>query len=391
VSQEATTKRSILKTAEKLFADRGFANTKISDISSQVGIRDSTIYEHFRNKEDILFTIPEEKVIELINKTEEHIKGIFDAKTKLGKLTWLYLEHLSNNKDLAKLLLFEIRSYREFYKWNCYSIFKKFNENFRQIISEGQQNNEFGSDISPSVILKLFYGTIDNIVIAWLIHNVPADPMEFFNDFFDLLIHAIQKENGRKNLNKKERIMDAAYKIFAQYGYKKARIQDIIQAAGVGDGTIYQYFENKQEILFSLAINKANECFAVQKKCLDRRLDIEDKIDTYIREYLYFISSEKEAAASFILDTRYNRYYYQTESYKIFRETGRILHDLIVEGIEQHRYRQNVNPYLATLMIFGIIDQTILSWIILDKPISFTQTHISISKLIRKALKQDTE
>ena len=71
-----STKESILEAAEIMFSIRGFSDTKISDISGSVGVSDSTLYEHFENKEDILFTIPREKTQRLIDINDRHLRGL---------------------------------------------------------------------------------------------------------------------------------------------------------------------------------------------------------------------------------------------------------------------------------------------------------------------------
>ena len=58
------------------------------------------------------------------------------------------------------------------------------------------------------------------------------------------------KRNGRAE--KRDRIIDAATEVFAAKGFHSARISDIARLAGVADGTIYLYFKNKEDLLFSI-------------------------------------------------------------------------------------------------------------------------------------------
>lgn len=51
---------------------------------------------------------------------------------------------------------------------------------------------------------------------------------------------------------KRKRIIDAAYKVFASKGYKNASIKDIAKEADVTPGLIHYYFKNKEELLFSV-------------------------------------------------------------------------------------------------------------------------------------------
>lgn len=53
-------------------------------------------------------------------------------------------------------------------------------------------------------------------------------------------------------------ILDAAEHVFAARGYHKATIRTIAQQAGVADGTIYNYFANKEELLLGL-LDRLNE------------------------------------------------------------------------------------------------------------------------------------
>ena len=51
--------------------------------------------------------------------------------------------------------------------------------------------------------------------------------------------------------NKKDKrrlIIEAAMKIFARDGFHKATISDIAEVAGIGKGTVYEYFNSKTEL-----------------------------------------------------------------------------------------------------------------------------------------------
>ena len=56
----------------------------------------------------------------------------------------------------------------------------------------------------------------------------------------------------KKNTEKYYRIIQAATKMFARKGFYKTRISEIAMEAEVADGTVYIYFENKDDILISL-------------------------------------------------------------------------------------------------------------------------------------------
>ena len=52
----------IIEAAVKIFAKKGFYNAKVSEIAREASVADGTIYLYFKNKDDILISLFEEKM-----------------------------------------------------------------------------------------------------------------------------------------------------------------------------------------------------------------------------------------------------------------------------------------------------------------------------------------
>jgi TetR/AcrR family fatty acid metabolism transcriptional regulator len=52
--------------------------------------------------------------------------------------------------------------------------------------------------------------------------------------------------------DRRAQILEVAKGVFAEHGYHRANIADVCEAAGIGRGTLYQYFDNKQAVLLAL-------------------------------------------------------------------------------------------------------------------------------------------
>ncbi|GAF65191.1 putative transcriptional regulator [Bacillus sp. TS-2] len=52
--------------------------------------------------------------------------------------------------------------------------------------------------------------------------------------------------------DKRQRLIDAAYKVFSNKGYSNASIKDIAQEAGITSGLVHYYFKNKEDLLLSV-------------------------------------------------------------------------------------------------------------------------------------------
>jgi AcrR family transcriptional regulator len=76
---------------------------------------------------------------------------------------------------------------------------------------------------------------------------------------------------------RRNQILDAATKVFAEKGFHRATIKDVAKAAGIADGTIYNYFENKTALILGL-LERLNESE-------QRGVDFEQAIKGDIREW----------------------------------------------------------------------------------------------------------
>lgn len=128
ISKGSKTKDKILKHALKLFASKGYKATTVRDISGSIGIKQSALYNHFKNKDEILETL-------IGNLTSSAIVTLFNNKEsqelhKQGKsllmsigTTFKLIGFDKENEALFKLLMQEIfrnEAIREIYNDNFY-------------------------------------------------------------------------------------------------------------------------------------------------------------------------------------------------------------------------------------------------------------------------------
>ncbi len=388
MGNENSTKVLLLEAAELLFATKGFENTTISDISSAVGISESTVYEHFKNKEDILFSVPLARTLELIQINEDHLRGLTGARVKLRKLIWNYFEFLKKNENYTSLLLFELRRNRAFYKTEVYEEFRLFGRSFRAVVLEGQENGEFRPEIHSRILLSLIFGAIDLLFITWMVEEEPDDPYAYLEALLEFVDHAITCEGSQPAVDdKRRRILEAAAAAFSKYGYSKTRVQEIARLAGVGDGTIYQYFKTKQDILFTLPIEHTKNLISIHGAPFRDIKDCELRLIVLINDYLNFCAINRDYSSIVLIELRYNREFYKTEVYNLFREFARIFYDIIKDGIARGDFRDDVNPYVALKCIHGAVDHSILSWLMFNKPQSLSSLSAPLSRLILFGLK----
>lgn len=80
---------------------------------------------------------------------------------------------------------------------------------------------------------------------------------------------------------RRARILDAAVAVFAERGFHRTTIRDVARAAGVADGTIYNYFENKTALLLGI-LDRLNES---ERRDADLARVANTDIRQFVRQY----------------------------------------------------------------------------------------------------------
>jgi AcrR family transcriptional regulator len=118
---------------------------------------------------------------------------------------------------------------------------------------------------------------------------------------------------------KRRQIVDGARSIFLQHGFDAASMSDIARAAGVSKGTLYVYFENKEQ-LFEAIVHE--ECMVHAEGAFDldhRNHDVEGTLTRLGVAYIDFLCRPEKASALRTVVAIADR---MPEIGKVFYETG---------------------------------------------------------------------
>jgi len=182
----------IIQSAKKLFAEQGFQKTTVVDISKQAGLSEAALYEYFQGKEDLLLTIPQLWVSELIEGMEEQLFGIKGANNKLRKYLWWYLRRVEQAPLDAKIVYLFLKTNANFLKTEVYSNVRKLYAYLLLIFEEGRRSGEMKPDLDPYIARDIFVGTMDHIVTRWLLRDMSYSLFENLEEIFDLMVDAFR-------------------------------------------------------------------------------------------------------------------------------------------------------------------------------------------------------
>jgi len=164
--------------------------------------------------------------------------------------------------------------------------------------------------------------------------------------------------------DKRTAILDAAVVEIAQRGYYQTTVAMIARRAGVADGTIYLYFENKDEILFSL-FDRAMSRFTSQGRGpLAEATCASDRLKRIVELHLSLVGQDRDLAIITQVELRHSIHFMDQFSRNQVREYLELLAEVVTEGQTEGVFRRDLDPVFAAKAIFGVLDEMATDWVL---------------------------
>ena len=204
-STKEDTKNRIIDSAKKLFAEQGYVKTTVVDISKQAGLSEAALYEYFQGKEDLLLTIPDLWVSDLLTDIQEQLFGIKGATNKLRKYLWWNMRRIEQAPLDAKIVYLFLKTNANFMNTPVYANVRKLYAYLVDIFEEGKKSGEMKPDLNSYAARDIFVGTMDHVVTRWLLKDMSYSLFENLEHIFELMVSAfsqgdtkaaVDRENG---------------------------------------------------------------------------------------------------------------------------------------------------------------------------------------------------
>ena len=162
-------RQRILSSAIKVFSKKGFYSTRIKEIARAASVADGTIYLYFKNKDDILISIFNDRFRKLNTKMEEIADEPIESSEKIRRIINLQIGSVRGHRDLAEVLTVNLRQSNRFLRQYAAPQFNHYLDIMAQIIMEGQDRGEFASDCSARILATSLFGAIDGLMLTWVL------------------------------------------------------------------------------------------------------------------------------------------------------------------------------------------------------------------------------
>jgi AcrR family transcriptional regulator len=170
----------------------------------------------------------------------------------------------------------------------------------------------------------------------------------------------------REFLTRRADILSAAEKVFAAKGFYGSTMDEIAKRAEFGTGSLYKYFQGKENLYFCLIDEKVGEIMYLVRAELEKDLPPVDKIESILNLQLSFIQRNRDFFKIYISER--NRF-----EWTIKDDLGKGVHEKFVAyidsleevmrlGIEEGQLKE-MNPRDMAHGFVGIVNSFVFEWI----------------------------
>ena len=194
-------RREILRAAEKVFAGKGFFHTTMSKIAEAAEFGTGTLYKYFKSKEDLYFTLIEEKMEEINRLVKGELGRKASTKDRIEKVLRFQFEFIERNRDFFRIYISE----RNRFEWTVkddlgkgiYDKMVKYIEALAQVIEEGVEEGEF-KPLNSLDMAHALVGITNSFVFEWLISSEVYPLVSKIDTVLELFMRGAQQVERRR-------------------------------------------------------------------------------------------------------------------------------------------------------------------------------------------------
>jgi AcrR family transcriptional regulator len=201
VRERLTHRKEILSAAEKLFAAKGFFPTTMNEIAQEAQFGTGTLYKYFESKEDLYFTLIEEKTEEINQLVKSELSKKIPVLERIERGLHLQFEFVEKNRDFFRIYISE----RNRFEWTFKDDLGKgihekmvaYIDLLAQVMRQGIKEGAFKSR-DPIDLAHALVGIVNSFIFEWLIASYPYPLISKIDTVLDIFLRGAQQTERRR-------------------------------------------------------------------------------------------------------------------------------------------------------------------------------------------------
>jgi len=195
--QRIQTRERILEAAESVFADNGYHDALVDEISKRTSMSKGGLYFHFPSKENLFFAVMDRLANKLVRRAEKAVDKAESPLEAAEAALEAVLTALSKQKRLARLLITQGYSMGNAFETKRAEVFDRFAKIIRDQLDEAQITGQI-KKIDTDLASRVWLGAVNEIVVHWLFSGGQT-PNDAAPDLKALLMNSVQGDISVKS------------------------------------------------------------------------------------------------------------------------------------------------------------------------------------------------
>lgn len=190
----ADTLRRIEKAVLELFSTRDFHEVGLQEVAKAANVSLQTIYKYFGSKEVLVYAMLDVMLVRLADRMIDHLQGIDDARERLRKTCWVFLDYMDRHPAVMMLLATAIplSRHRNIRIYESPELMGAF----LGVLKDGQARGVLNNRVSSKVLLDVFMGIMSRVGLMHIVRAEQRPLTEQFDELFHILWRAMSADQA---------------------------------------------------------------------------------------------------------------------------------------------------------------------------------------------------
>jgi TetR/AcrR family transcriptional regulator, cholesterol catabolism regulator len=183
-------REDVIRTAGRLFAERGYHGTSMRDLGRELGLHGSSLYSHISSKEDLLVDVVARGADLFEGSARRALAAPGGAEIRLRELIAGHVAVVLDNLDVARTFLNEARALDESRRDAVVAARDRYEQAFRSVLEEGRRDGTFAPGTDPRIAAILVLSIL-NAIDRWYRPDGPLDRAGLVDRIVDFTLSGV--------------------------------------------------------------------------------------------------------------------------------------------------------------------------------------------------------
>jgi len=187
-------RKLILEAAVKVFARSGFSAATVNEVAKEAGIANGTVYLYFSTKTELFIQTIKDVIKSKLQEIRERVADDSDPVRRIKRFIDLHTELITQNRDVARVMIIEWRKSEEFCQQNPdYNPLNEYMAYLSGLCSDAIASGAI-KKVNPLTLAYMILGTMDVVLTQWLTGKIELNLSAITDEVYEILGHGLLLE-----------------------------------------------------------------------------------------------------------------------------------------------------------------------------------------------------